>query len=144
MCGDYGMTDRKPKSHPSVLGGVEGIEYPLELIGIDAVAAIENGNANGTFIVGKTGHHFDTPIARRIAAHRFGGVEKKVQNDLLQLDAVAPPLGKVIIDPRVDLNVALLELAARQRQDVAQQIADLQMLKLGFAPHQQRAQTLDD
>src|SRR5271167_3247906 len=113
------MTDRKPKAHPALLGREEGIKNALELIDVDASAAIENRNTNRVLVVGESDHHLDTTIARRVAAHRFAGVEKQVQQHLLQFDAVALHLGKVLIDAGVDLNVALLELAPCQRQDVA-------------------------
>src|ERR1700690_293231 len=138
------MANRQPETQTTFLGRKERVEDALELIGIDASAAVENRDAYGPWLIIQGGDHLHPAVAGGIVAQRFTGVQHQVQQHLLQLDGVAVHGRNVFIDAQIDLNVALHKRPARKRHDIAHHFADIDSLKLGLAAQQQRAQTLDD
>src|SRR3954465_12661167 len=85
---DDRSTDRQPDPHAAALGCMERFEQLLGAFVFETYAGILHGEAHMIVIFSFCFYyHIPGPIVD--AAHRFGGVEQQVQDDLLKLNPIA-------------------------------------------------------
>ena len=85
---DDGAADGEPDAHAVALRRVEGIEQLVHALAVDAHAGIPHAHAH-TIAVLPFGSDQQLPRPIVDANHRVRGVAEQVENDLLELDAIA-------------------------------------------------------
>jgi hypothetical protein len=85
---DDGAADRQPNAHPIGLGGVERFEALVHALSVQAHAHILDAQAHSiAFVSLGSDQHLSWAILD--VAHRVCRVQEEIQNDLLQLNAIA-------------------------------------------------------
>jgi len=122
------VADRKPEPVPLRcpscgvgLGGKERIVDAMEMLALDAIAGVLNGDKD----VFPSVFCCDPQGGVRCAVHGIFGVQHEVQNDLLQLALVPVDQGKRGIEVRLDANLSRLELMFQQSHRVAQKLVQV-------------------
>ena len=103
---DNGLADREAESQSLLFRRKKRIENPLELLGIDASAAIENRCLNRTVLRIELDDYFYPAVAGRVCIHRLAGIQYQVQKHLLQLHPVTLYRWDELVDAGADLHVA--------------------------------------
>ena len=85
---DDGAADKQPDAHAVALRRVEGIEQAIRALAVEARASIPNSHAD-TIAVLSFGLNQQLPRAIVHVGHRVRGVAKQIQDDLLELNAIA-------------------------------------------------------
>jgi len=84
--------DRQPHPKAAGLGGKEGVEQPVCILGGDPDAAIRNAQQYLVHLfLTRSDHQFPRPIGDRL--HCFNTVHHEVDDHLLQLDPVTKDVG---------------------------------------------------
>ena len=84
---DDRTADRKAHSHPAGFGGEERIEYPLDVLRIDARAGVGDRNQHAA-IVANIGTYGEN--ARAIhGRHRVDRIRDQIEEHLLQLNSIS-------------------------------------------------------
>src|SRR5690349_23478557 len=107
---DDGTTDGQADSHTAALRRVERVEDSLKALWVDAHSDILYAQARAIVAVDFSRDH-EVPRAILDAAHRVRGVQQQVQDDLLELDAIACDRWEAIGKPRTQNHAASLKLA---------------------------------
>src|SRR5438045_2899355 len=99
--------DREPEagSLAALLGGEEGIEHGVEVLGRDATPLIFDGDLEEAVVFGAGGHRHPAPVGGGVA-----GVEQQVHQHLFQLIGIGGELGERGIEQRDQLEVTGVEL----------------------------------
>ena len=90
---DDGAADGEPDAHAVALRRVEGVEQLVHALAVEAHAGIPHAQAH-TIAVVPFGSDQQLPRAIVHVGHRVGGVAEQVQDDLLELDAIAGDGGR--------------------------------------------------
>src|SRR5215813_12725848 len=105
--------DRQPHPHAAALRGVEGFEYAFQMCRVDARARIAHGHEDTCMLL--LGADRKLPRSRLSRAHCFDRVQDQIQDDLLQLDAIAMNRKHFVRKPGLDRDAIPDDLASRQR-----------------------------
>lgn len=111
---DDGAANRQAHPHATGLGAVERLEDAFQVRGVNARAGILYRKQDA---VGVRSGGTDQQLLRAIVdhAHRFRGVQDKVQNDLLQLYTIAHDGGQVASSLRPHNDLASLQFGEGER-----------------------------
>jgi len=106
---DDRTTDGQSDAHAAVFCRVEGVEQLVEMLTVEADAGVPNDDSNTLFAVclGPNDHSPGTIVNAR---HCLGGVAKQVQDDLLELDAIAHDEWKRIGELQLQSHAVSLEV----------------------------------
>jgi hypothetical protein len=111
---DDRTADRQSHAYPVGLGRVEWVEEALETLRAQSGTRISHNDEHAVRLLHSADHQLAGPLAG--VAHRFDGVDDQVDDNLLQLDAIAS-----------NERQALRELRL-QRDAIAQQFAPCQLV----------------
>src|SRR5215472_15989384 len=139
---DDATTDREPDAHAVGFRCVEGVKQLAHVLGGDAHAGIPHIHAH-TIDVLAFGYDHQLPRAIVHVNHRVGGVAQQVQDHLLQLDSVAGDGREVLGELGLKDHPVSLEVAQRQRYDLARDLVEVQRLGPVLVPAEQRTQPCD-
>src|SRR5438067_8653975 len=106
---DNRATDRKAYSHAATLGGVECVEEPVGVTGVEPGSRITHAHVY-TSSVGAGGDH-QLPRTICDGAHGIARIQQQVDDHLLELDAVASHWWQVRSKLESYSHVLTLELA---------------------------------
>src|SRR5215471_16343753 len=109
---DDGAAYRKPHPCPAGLRGVEGVEDSIEICWINAWPGIADGHENARLVLLGADHKLTCPHVG--GAHCFSRVQNEVQQDLLQLNAIAKNWKQSLRKPGLDRNAILVDHGLRQ------------------------------
>src|SRR5271166_2461351 len=76
---DDGAANRESQPQTAFLGGDERVEDALQLLRINASAAIEHRSTNGTLAGVERCDNLYSAVGHRVLAHRFAGIEQEIQ-----------------------------------------------------------------
>jgi hypothetical protein len=115
---DDRATDREAHPHASRLRGEEGVEQGVEIAGVNPGPGVPYFNQHGVRVASVRG---DFQLARPLAdlIHRLDRVDKQIQHDLLQLDAIGLNEGQRGGELRPHLDGTPLQLVLRDPHDFA-------------------------
>ena len=88
---DNRSANRKTHSHFLRLGREKSVENPLDVLRIDTGAGILHCYQNA-FLFAKFGSHTQKPLAVGRRSHGVYGIDREIEQDLLQLNPVAENL----------------------------------------------------
>ena len=114
----------------------------LHALGVEAHARIAHGHTH-TIAVLPFGSDQQLPRAIVHADHRVRGVAEQVQDDLLELDAIAGDDREIVGELRLKNDPVSLQLAQRQRNDLSRGLVQIQRLERELLLAEQRTQPRD-
>jgi hypothetical protein len=136
------VADWQPETQSLHLGRHERLEQPCLHVGIDPAPAVGDGDLNG-LVVAKRGRDRQCAIARLGVHHRLAGIGDQVQENLLQLNAVAPHCGQVRCESAGRRHAAHDKVAVRKFERVLDHAVQVERTKLRFALLQQISHPVD-
>src|SRR5437773_4174852 len=140
---DNGPAHRQADPHTAGLRRVERVEEPVRALALKTHPGIPHGQEHAIACVASgTDEQLPGPALDR--AHRIYGVANQVQNDLLQLHAIARHSGKISCKLRSWNDAVLLPDAERQRNHLSCRLVEVDGLSRGFLFAVQLAQSGDD
>ena len=98
---DDGAADGESDTHAVALRRVEGVKQLVHALAVEARASIPHGHAH-TIAVLPFGSDQQLPRAIVHANHRVRGVAEQVQDDLLELDAIAGDVREIVGELRLN------------------------------------------
>src|ERR1700754_1682365 len=135
-------TDREPHTKAAGLGGEEGVEQPVCILGGDPDAAIGNAQQYSLHLfLTRSDHQFARPIGDRL--HCFDTVHHEVDDHLLQLDPIAKNLGQSRRQFRSQRYLVAGQLTLYQRDDLPDDVIDVERYLLNISLVRERADAPD-
>src|SRR5262249_23184885 len=116
--------DRQAHPHSVRLGREKRIEDALDVLRIDPGAGILHRYQH-PFLGTGFGFHPQKPLTRRRRRHRVYGIDRQIQDDLLQLDPIAEDPRELACKLAVNRDALLLQLTLRQLEDLADETIDI-------------------
>ena len=130
MCGDDAAADRQPEADTEGLVRHERLEDTLELIGRNALAAV--GDGDDDLPVVRFRPKRQPPLAGGDIGHRLASIDGQVQQELLQLHAIAVDQRQTGLDMGDDRNVAADKIAVQQAKNLADELVQVERLPVRF------------
>ena len=139
---DDGAADGEPDSHAVALRRVEGVEQPVHALTVDAHARVPDGHAH---TIARLPFCSDQQLPRAIlhVDHRVRGVAEQIQDDLLELDAIAGDRGEVVGELRLQHHPVSLKITRGQRNDLSRGVVQIHRFERELPLAEQRTQPRD-
>jgi hypothetical protein len=128
---DDGAADGESDAHAVALRRVKSVKQLVHILAVETRASVPHGHAH-TIAALPFGSDQQLPRAIVDADHRVRGVAEQVQNDLLELDAIASDRWEVIGELRLNDHPVSLKLTQRQRNDLLRGLVQIQRLQREF------------
>ena len=122
---DDRAADEQPDPHAAVLRGVERIEQRIRALWRQAYADIADGQTDAIPVVAFAS---DEQMSRSIVHvhHRVRRVAEQIQDDLLELNAVAGDERETLGELGMEDHVMSVQVARRQRNDLARGLVQIE------------------
>src|SRR5919198_1801510 len=130
VCLDDRAADRETHAHPHGFGGIERAEDALQRLRVEPDAGILHGDEHPLGSrPGCSDHQLPRPL--HDSAHGFAAVHHQIQEHLLELDAIAQHGRQIAGEFRVQPDPIALHLMVHQRDNLFNDVVDLEPLRLG-------------
>jgi hypothetical protein len=139
---DDRAADGQADAHAAALGRVEGLEEAVHAPRVEAHPRILHGQPRAIAFA-SLGPDHQLPRTVLDGAHRLRGVQEQVQDDLLELHAVARDGRKFLREFRPQDHPAPLEFAAGQRDHLPRGLVQVHRLRRRGLLREERAQPGD-
>ena len=139
---DDRAADEQPDAHAAALRRVEGIEQLVHALTVEPDAGIPDDHTHTVAIL-PFGSDQQLPRPIVDVDHRVRGVAKQIQDDLLELDAIAGDDREIVGELRLKNHAISLKVAQRQRNDLSRGLVQIQRLQRELLLAEQRTQPRD-
>jgi hypothetical protein len=117
--------DGQSDTHAAALRRIEGIEELVHGLTVNADTAVPHHHTHAVAIL-SLGPDQQLPRPVVDIHHRVRGVANKIQNDLLELDAIPGYVREIIGELRLQNHALSLKITQRQRNDLPRGVIEIE------------------